>query len=179
MIVGYYLYSLSPRIQERIAPIAVGADEAQSFDKKFDSLQEQIKEAVGKGQKEEVSLVITEKEVNSKLVQMLAEGELPLKKILINFGDGYFLTYVEFASPIGDAKTAAMGRFEIVDGKPKVVLSEFDLGRVPLPKSTKGRVEQVLDILVSLELADFQVDITDVQIKNHQLTITGTTKVAK
>ena len=179
LILGYYLYSLSPRIEERIIPVAVSADDAQNFDKKLDSLKTQAKETSETGEKTEVSLVITEKEANSKLVQLLAEGEVPLKKILINFGDGYFLISTVMDAPGVDAKTGAIGRIEISKGKPKVVLAEFNLGKLPLPKSVKIKVEQLLNIMVNLQVADFPVEISDVQIKNHQLTVTGTIKVVK
>jgi hypothetical protein len=180
LLIGYYLYSLSPQIQERLIPVAVSADAAQSFDQKLAELEGQIKAAVGAGENKEVSLVITEKEINSKLVQMLAEGELPLlRRILINFGDGYFLTYAVVDTPGIDAKTGLKGRVEIIEGKPKIVIDEFNLGKLPLPKSVNKRVEQLLNIIVSLQLPEVSLDITSVEIKDHQLTVTGTTKTAK
>ncbi|MBM3142099.1 MAG: hypothetical protein FJ005_03480 [Chloroflexi bacterium] len=180
LIIGYYLYSLSPPIQAKVIPVAVSADASQSFDQKLDALKGQIKAAVDAGEKKQVSLVITEKEINSKLVQMLAEGELPsLKRVLINFGDGYFLTYAVVDTPGIDAKTGSMGRVEIIEGEPKVVIDEFNLGKLPLPKSVNRRVEQLLNIMVNLQLPDVSLDITGVEIKNHQLTVTGTTKTAK
>lgn len=180
LVIGYYLYSLSPPIQAKVIPVAVSADASQSFDQKLDALKGQIKAAVDAGEKKQVSLVITEKEINSKLVQMLAEGELPsLKRILINFGDGYFLTYAVVDTPGIDAKTGLIGRIEITNGNPKVAIDEFDLGKLPLPKSVNRRVEQLLNIMVNLQLPDVSLDITGVEIKNHQLTVTGTTKTAK
>jgi len=180
LVIGYYLYSLSPPIQAKVIPVAVSADASQSFDQKLDALKGQIKAAVDAGEKKQVSLVITEKEINSKLVQMLAEGELPsLKRVLINFGDGYFLTYAVVDTPGINAKTGSMGRVEIIEGKPKVVIDEFNLGKLPLPKSINRRVEQLMNIIVSLQLPDVSLDITGVEIKNHQLTVTGTTKTAK
>ena len=180
LVIGYYLYSLSPPIQAKVIPVAVSADASQSFDQKLDALKGQIKAAVDAGEKKQVSLVITEKEINSKLVQMLAEGELPsLKRVLINFGDGYFLTYAVVDTPGINAKTGSMGRVEIIEGEPKVVIDEFNLGKLPLPKSVNRRVEQLLNIMVNLQLPDVSLDITGVEIKNHQLTVTGTTKTAK
>jgi hypothetical protein len=179
IITGFYLYSLSPSIRGRAMPVAVTADAAQSFDDKLQSLDTQIKAAVEAREKREVNLVITENEANSKLVQMLAEGQLPLKRILINFGDGYFLTYAVVDAPLIDAKTGTIGRIEITEGKPKVVIDEFNLGKLPLPQSAKARVEQLVNIMVSLQLADVPVDITSVQIKDHQLTVAGTTKTGE
>jgi hypothetical protein len=176
LIIGYFLYSLSPRIEERIIPVAVSADDAQNFDNKLDSIKTLAKEASETGEKTEASLVITEKELNSKLVQLLAEDKLPLKNILVNFGDGYFLVSAVMDVPGADAKTGAIGRIEISKGKPGLVLAEFNLGKLPLPKSVKTRVEQLLNIVVNPQVAELPMEISDVQIKNHQLTITGTTK---
>jgi hypothetical protein len=180
LMIGYYLYSLSPRIQERVIPVAVSADAAQSFDQKLDTMESQIKAAINAGESKQVSLVITENEINSKLVQMLAEGELPsLKRVLINLGDGYFLAYAVVDTPGIDAKTGLMGRVEIIEGEPKVVIDEFNLGKLPLPKSVNKRVEQLLNIVVSLQLPEVSLDITDVEIKSHELNVIGTTKTTK
>ena len=180
LVIGYYLYSLSPRIQARLIPVAVSADAVQSFNQKLDELEGQIKAAVGAGENREVSLIITENEINSKLVQMLAEGELPLlKRILINFGDGYFLTYAVVDTPGIDAKTGLMGRVEIVEGEPEIVIDEFNLGKLPLSKSVDKRVEQLVNIIVTLQLPEVSLDITSAEIKNHQLTVTGITKTAQ
>ena len=180
LLIGYYLYSLSPRIQESVIPVAVSADAAESFDQKLDTLESQITAAVSAGESKQVSLVITESEINSKLVQMLAEGELSqLKRVLINLGDGYFLIYAVVDTPGIDAKTGSMGRVEIIEGKPKVVIDEFNVGKLPLPQSIKERAEQLMNIIVSLQLPEMSPDITSVEIKNHELTVNGITKTTK
>jgi len=179
LITGLYLYTLSPSILGRAAPVTVTADAAQSFDTKLESTNTQIKAAVEAREKRDVSLTITESEANSKLVQMLAEGELPLKKILLNFGNGYFLAYAVVDTPVIDARTGTIGRIEIVDGKPKVVIEEFNVGKLPVPESVKNGVQQLANMLVSLQLADWPVDITGVQIQDQQLTITGTTETGE
>ena len=180
LLIGYYLYSLSPRIQESVMPVAVSADAAESFDQKLDTLESQITAAVSAGESKQVSLVITESEINSKLVQMLAEGELSqLKRVLINLGDGYFLIYAVVDTPGIDAKTGSMGRVEIIEGKPKVVIDEFNVGKLPLPQSIKERVEQLMNIIVSLQLPEVSLNITGVEIKNHELTVNGITKTTK
>jgi len=161
-------------------PVAVSADAAESFDQKLDTLESQITAAVSAGESKQVSLVITESEINSKLVQMLAEGELSqLKRVLINLGDGYFLIYAVVDTPGIDAKTGSMGRVEIIEGKPKVVIDEFNVGKLPLPQSIKERAEQLMNIIVSLQLPEVSLNITGVEIKNHELTVNGITKTTK
>ncbi|MBL7061388.1 MAG: hypothetical protein ISS54_01450 [Dehalococcoidia bacterium] len=180
LIIGYYLYSLSPPIQAKVIPVMGSPEAVQSFDQKLDALESQIKAAVNAGESKQVSLVITENEINSKFAQMLAEGKLsPLKRVLINFGDGYFLTYAVVDTPGMDARTGLMGRVEIIEGKPKVVIDEFNLGKLPLPKSVNSRAEQLMNIIVSLQLPEVSLNITSVEIKNRELTVTGTTKTMK
>jgi hypothetical protein len=183
LIIGYYLYSLTPSIQTKMTPVAVSADAAQSFDNKLDSLKTEIAAAVEAHEEKSVNLVITEKEINSKIVQILAEGhtpfDMPLKRMLVNFGDGYFITYAIVDVPGVAAKTGAKGRITIVDGEPKLVIDDFNLGKLPLPKAVNKRVEQLLNIIVSLKLTDMPLKITDIQISNHQLSVTGLPKTAK
>ncbi len=179
LITGFYLYTLSPSILARAVPVTVTADAAQSFDDKLKSADTQIKAAVEAREKKELSLVITENEANSKLVQMLAEGQLPFKRILINFGDGYFLTYAVLDAPVIDAKTGTIGRIDIADGKPKIVIDEFNLGKLPLPESAKVRVEQLANIMLNSQLAGLPLEITSVQFQDHQLTVIGTTKTGE
>jgi hypothetical protein len=176
LLTGLYLYSLSPSILGKAVPVTVTADDAQSFDDKIESAYMEIKSAVEARENRQVSLVITENEANSKLVQMLAEGQLPLKRALLNFGDGYFLAYAVLDAPVIDAKTGAIGRIEIIDGKPKVTLDEFNVGKLSLPESAKIRAQQVVNMLLSLQLADIPLDITSVEFNDRQITVTGTTQ---
>jgi hypothetical protein len=179
IITGFYLYSLSPSILSRAIPVGVSPEAAQSFDDKLETAKTQIKSAVEAREKREVNLTITESEVNSKLVQLLAEGKLPLKRVLVNFGDGSFLMYAVVDAPVIDAKIAGIGRIAITDGKPQVVLDEFNLGKLPLPTSAKVRAEQLANVFVSLQAADVTLDITNVQFSDHQIIITGTTRTGE
>lgn len=176
-LLGYYLYSLSPWIHAE--EVAVSAEAAQSFDLKLRNAKAEIETAVNTGQKKEVTLSITDKEVNSKVTQIKAKGELPVRELLINFRNGDFLAYAVVDTPGVNAKIGAIGRVEVVNGTPKIVITDFNLGKLPLPKTINRRVEQILNIMVSLQLSDVSVEISNVQIKNHQLTIIGTTKTGK
>ena len=179
LVIGYYLYSLSPPIQSKMVPILPSPEAAQSFDQKVSSADDEIEAAVSAGQKKEVTLTITDKEVNSKIIQFRAKGELPVKEASVNFGDGNFLAYAMVDTPGINAKMGVIGRVEIVDGSPKIVVDEFNLGKLPVPKTMQTRVEQLLNIMLSLRLADIPLEITSVQFTNHQLTAIGTTETGK
>ncbi len=179
LLIGLYLYTLSPAILGRATPVSLSADAAESYDEKIETADAQIKAAFDARQKREISLTITESEANSKLRQMLAEGELPLKAILINFGDGNFLIYGVVDAPVIDAKIGMIGSVEIADGKPKVVVDEFNLGKLPLPQSAKVRAEQVANIILNLQIAGVPLDITSVQIADQEITVNGTTRTGE
>ncbi len=179
LLIGYYLYSLSPWIQAKMTPIAVSAEAAQSFDQKLSSLKAEIDSSLSTGRKKEVTLILTDKEVNSKLTQVKAKGELPVRDALVNFVDGYFLAYAVADTPGVNAKIGAIGRIEVVNGSPKIAIKDFNLGKLPLPKSVNRGVEGIVNMILTQQLADIPLEITNVQIKNRQLTFTGITKTGK
>lgn len=179
LLIGFYLYSLSPPIQSEMVPTGQSSDAVKSFDQKISSTEDEIDSAVGAGQEKEITLTITDKEVNSKLIELRAKGELPVRDASINFGDGQFLAYAVVDVPGIDAKTAVTGQVEIEDGSPKIVVTDFNLGKLPLPESADKRAEQLLNVVLRLQLSDVPLEMTSIQIKDHQLTVTGTTKTGK
>lgn len=178
VLMAYYLYSLSPRIRAQMVPVAVTAEAAQSLDQKIETLETEIDEAVAAGQEREMSFVVTEKELNSKLIELLAEGELQLNEVLVNFREGYFLVYAVVDVPGVAARTGAKGRLQVVDGDAKVLLEDFDLGKLPMPQSANSGIEQLLDIMISLKLADLPLELTGIEINNGELTASGLVKTA-
>ena len=178
LVMGYYLYSLRPWIQAKMTPVAVSAEAAQSLDQKFEVLETEIDEAIAAGEERETSLVITEKEVNSKLVEVLAEGDLPFDQILVNFREGRFLIYTVADVPGVAARMGAIGRMQVVNGDPEIVIEDFDLGKLPLPQAVNGGIGELLDVMVRLKLADLPLEITDVEISNRELTVSGLIKIA-
>ena len=179
LLIGYYLYSLSPPIQSKMVPILPSSEAAQSFDQKISSAKAEIDAAVGAGQAKQITLTITDKEVNSKMVELRAKGELPVRDASVNFGDGKFLAYAMVDTPGINAKTAMIGQIEIVNGSPKIVIGEFNLGKLPLPESADRIAEQLMNVMVRLQLSDMPLDITSAQFNNRELTVTGTTKTGK
>ena len=178
LVMGYYLYSLRPWIQAKMTPVAVSAEAAQSLDQKFEVLETEFDEAIAAGEERETSLVITEKEVNSKLVEVLAEGDLPFDQILVNFREGRFLIYTVADVPGVAARMGAIGRMQVVNGDPEIVIEDFDLGKLPLPQAVNGGIGELLDVMVRLKLADLPLEITDVEISNRELTVSGLIKIA-
>lgn len=179
--IGYFLFTLTPWLQARMIPVAVTAEAAKSFDQKLDGLRAETKKAIESGEKKEITLTITENEVNSKLLEALAEGKMPFKlsKPLVNFRDGRFLVYGILDTPGVPAKVAARGRIDVGNGSPKIVIEDFNLGKLPLPKGVAKRVEGITNIMVKLQLADWPLELTKVSITDRQLTFSARVKTVK
>ena len=176
--IGYFLYTLTPGIQARMIPVAVTAEAAESFDQKLGDLKTQLIKAPENGDKQEITVTITENEINSKLLELLAEDEIPLhlSKPLINLRDGRFLIYGVIDVPGVSAKTGAIGRIEIAENNSEVIIEDFDIGKLPLPKRVNKRVEDITNILVKLQLADWPLEVTKITITDRQLTFTAREK---
>jgi len=76
------------------------------------------------------------------------------------------------------ARTGAKGRLQVVDGDAKVLIEDFDLGKLPMPQSANSGIEQLLDIMISLKLADLPLELTGIEINNGELTASGLVKTA-
>lgn len=186
LLFGYYLYALTPEIQTRLVPVLPDEKAALSFEEKIASFKAEIEEAADTGQKKEVNLQLTEKEINAKISKELAkaksEGKPLVEKMIVNLrgnNDGQFLVYAQLEVPGINAKTGMVGQIKVVDGKPRIALSDFDLGKLPLPSFFHKRVEQLLNIFIDIELANLPLKITNVEIENRQLFITGLAGVTK
>lgn len=179
LVMGYYLFSLTPPIKAKIRPVVLTAEAAQSLDKKFNALETDIEESVNKKQKIKVSMTLTEEEVNSKFVEILAEGKLPLKEILINFNEGYIVAYAVFDNTGVDAKTGVIARIEALEGAPEVIVEDFELGKLPLPQDMKNGAGSLLNILVKMKVptGSLSLEITKITISKGKLSIEGTTRV--
>jgi hypothetical protein len=74
---------------------------------------------------------------------------------------------------------AAMGRIEITNGNPKIVIEDFNLGKLPLTKTVSKRVEGITNIMVKLQLADWPLELTKVSVIDRQLTFSARVKTSK
>ena len=181
LVMGYFLFSLSPAIKSEMRVSPVTYDAVQSFDNKVDTFKTEIKDAVAAENKKEVFLEITEEEINSKIVELLAEGELPCRDLLVNFEDDYCWAFAIMNNRGVDAKIGLITQFEVEDGKVDVIVEDFSLGKLPLPKSVDERVSNLLDIIWMSQgpFEELPFEITYISIDKGSVTIDGVTEVVK
>ncbi len=181
VFMGFILFSMDPPIKSQLAVTPVSADAVKSFDQKITAFKQKIDAAVAAKERREVSLTVTSEELNSKVVELLAHGELPLKEAKINFDDGLCKVYAVFNNPGINAKTGIAAQLVASKSNLRIVVVDFQLGRLPLPKSMVKSVGNILDVMFRMEgiTADLPLDITGVTVANERLTIRGMTRQIK
>ncbi len=172
---GYYLLSLPPPIKNQMVPVVLTPEAAQSLDQKLERFKTEIKNAAATGQEKEVSLIITEEEINSKLAEVIGEGKLPFTDILINFQKNNCLVYGALKTPGLSVKIGAETHAEIKDGKLKVTIDKFYCGKLPLPQKLRNIASKPLASLID-PTRELPWQITKIQITENNLIITGMTK---
>ncbi len=178
IVAGYFLLALTPPLWSQRVPVALSAEAVESLNQKLETLQNEIEAAVEAKQEREVSLVITEEEANSKLVEVLAEDKMPFKEILFNFREDNVFGFSILDNPGLKIKVVLKAKLEIAEGRTKVVVEDLNLGKLPLPKSMNkwaGYIMQILTELITIP-GELPWQITKIQISDGEVTVTGITK---
>jgi hypothetical protein len=181
VIICFFLYSLTPPLKKDLAVTPVSYAASQSVDEKIEKFKDNVKSAAAAKQEKAVELTFTEEEVNSKLIELMAEDKVQLKEALVNFHDDFFLAYAKVDNKGIDAKTGIIAQPDVEDGEITIIVTDFQLGKLPLSKSTNERVGKILDIVVKIEdpLGDLPFEVTGFDIEDGEFTIEGTVKVAE
>ncbi len=181
ILMGVVLFSLDPPIKSQLTPTQVSADAVKSFDQKIAALKQKVEAAATAKEKKEVTLTITADEINSKVVELLAQGELPFKEMLINFDEDLCKVYAVYNSPGINAKTGLLAQLMVNKGNIKIVVVDFQLGKLPLPKSIVKSAGSILDRMLGMQgiADDLSIDVTSITVGDERLVIKGMTRLAK
>jgi hypothetical protein len=178
IVMGVLLYSLTPPIKSQMSEVLVSADAVENFDEKVDTFEKDVKTAVEAHEEKEFVLSVSEEELNSKIVALLAEGELPMKELAINFVEDYAWIYMTTNNPGIDAKMGMIAQMNIFEGDIEVTVVEFKLGRLPLPHSIDEWASNIITIVVNMQNPshDLRLELTDATIEDGEITFQGVTE---
>ncbi len=171
LVMSIVLFSLDPPIKNDLITVTVSAEALKSFEQKIGSFKKQAETAAEAKEKKQLTLSITNEEINSKIVEQLAEGELPLKQMAINFNEDVCKIYAVFNNPGIKAKVGLITQLTVQKNNIKLVVNDFQLGRLPLTKSVVKQMGNIADILVRLEgfTEDLPVEITSIAVEDELL----------
>ena len=181
LLVGYVMALLTPDMRSNMRPVVLSAEAVDSFNNKLSELKKEVALVDGTKQAKAVELTITEEEINSVIVMALAEGTLPAKEMLVNFNDGYLLVYDAWSFPAAPVRTAVIGTLDIENAKPKFIIRDFYLGKVPVPQGFDQGIQDLINVMIKMNapMEELRFDLKEVTISEGQLKLTGTTRVNK
>jgi len=133
-----YLFTGPPSVSWSTAPQQVSWYAARDFDAALESLQQDIDDG---SPGDSVTLVLTEEELNSKVNELAAAGELPLdmRDVRVYF-DNALVKASATVDLIIDVQAAVEARVWIEDARPRVSIERFYLGRLSIPKTLTDNV---------------------------------------
>ena len=171
LVTGYVLSLLTPDIKSSLRPVVLSSEAVDSFNKKMADLRTQMSTA-GTG---DISLTLTEEEINSTIVMALAEGSIPAKEILINFNDGYLVLYSAWNFTMFPVKTGLIGSFDIEDKKPKFLLTQVFVGKLPLPSGFNSGAQDITNIIIRLNpmIYNPRINYKEITISEGKVNLAG------
>ena len=184
LIIGYVLALLTPDIRSNMRPVVLSSEAVDSLNNKIADLKKEAAVPASGNAKNTLQIVITEEEVNSLIVMTLAEGNLPIKEMLVNFNDGYLLGYDAWNFPGIPVKTGVMGSIDVENGKPRFLVRDFFLGKLPVPDAVVKGAENLVNILIKVnspmeEMNQLKLDLQEITIMEGQLKIVWTRRAGK
>jgi hypothetical protein len=152
----------------KFTPVPVSTAAAARFDTKIATVQN----ATGP-----TTIEVDEEEATSKVATLLAsEPNAPaVAEPQVAFRDGkVYLSGVTTDTPI-KVNFLITARVEVADGKPKVIVENVEAGRFPVPGALRSQVD---DLVAQQErlLGDLPIYVTEVQILDGKLVVTGQQK---
>jgi uncharacterized protein YpmS len=178
LVAGYILFQSIPDIKAQIGEIPVSATAAQSYSEKYAAFEADIETSVAEQVKKEVALTLTDEEVNSKIVELMAEGKFPFEEMLISFrGDVCWIYFVSKTQGV-NAKIGMVLRPQIQNGAIRMEVLEFHAGKLPLPQSIEVTAGDIINVLVNMEnpANELPVDLTSINVGDKTITIKAMTK---
>ena len=178
ILAGCLLYSLTPAMKDHMREVPVSYEEVEKFDQKLETFEEEVTAAAEAGEAKKMSLLITEEEVNSKIIELMAEDKLPVKELFINFNDDLCWVYTVLNNPGIGAKVGIIAEVESIDGEIKIRVVDFHIGRLPLPKSADEWVANLLEVLAVMQspIEDLPAKLTLITIKDGSFSFEVLTK---
>jgi uncharacterized protein YpmS len=161
-----------------MADVPVSADAVDTFDEKYNTFVKEVKTAIENKEPNQFQLSISEEELNSKIVSLLAEGKLPMKELSVNFIEDYAWIYMTMNNPSIDAKIGIIAQLDVFEGDIEVTVMEFQLGRLPLPHSMDEWASSIITVIVNMQdpSKDMRLKLKDITIEDGDIIFRGATE---
>ena len=176
-IVGYLITGPAAREVEA-NPVAVTEEAAQRLDDKIDALEQEVDEAIARGEHRRVTLVITEEEATSKIKALSDEGEIgiDIDYVQIHFIDGKVHCFAKVELII-KFQVSFQAEIEVRDGEVDIKMVGFNVGRVSIPRPLIDQVMRAVMRMADERLEEeIDIELEQITIENNRMIVTGATK---
>lgn len=176
VVVGvvWFLMSRTPSIAANMTEVASSPQAAAVLDQKWEDFKVTVNEAPAGTT---VSVAITEQEITSKINEELKNIELPagleMGDVTVNLQDGKLVLAADISYSVLSGTAAMEATIENVNGTPSIVVSQVDMGSLPIPQTLKDQLSGLIPADGIIPVSDIPIDISKIQIVNGQIVIDG------
>lgn len=180
IIIGAVVWVLMSRpssIASHVTQVPSNAQAVQSFDTKWDNFNNTVAQASPGTQ---VTVTLTQEEVNSKINEELETVDLPagltVSNMNVNLVGGKILLSADVKYSIFSGNAGMEATVQIINGQPSISVTDVDMGALPIPQSLKDQLKGLIPEGGLIQVSDLGFNTQNVQIIDGQLVISGVTK---
>jgi hypothetical protein len=172
-----YLITGPARGDVEAEPIVVTSEAAQRLDDRMEALRREVDQASVMGRHIEVTLVITEEEATSKVIQLSETGEVNMD---IDYAQIYFIDGTAYCFGTVDLviemNISLEATIEVKDGKPDIAVKNLHIGRLSMPGTLVDQVMRAVMSHYEERLDNMRIDLEEITIGNGKMIIRGLSK---
>lgn len=172
----FFMMRSTSGIAAKMTPVVSSPQAVAAFDTKWTSFNDAVQNATA-GTK--ISLNVSQEELTSKVNEELkaATAQLPagvsVGNVSINLQDGKVLISAPIKYSAIEGKAAMEIAVQTINGTPKIVVDNVDMGKLPIPQSIKDQLAGMIPNGGAIDLGNLPLDITGIQIIDGQLVLNG------
>ena len=175
--IAWILLSRPSKIAAGVTSVPSNAQAAQSLDTKWSNFNNTIAQSTAGTQ---VTVTLTQEEVNSKVNAQMSTVTLPdgltVSDVNVNLKDGQILLSADMKYSIFSGNAGMTAAVQIVDGQPTVVVTNVDMGSLPIPQSMKDQLTGLISGASLFQESTAAFVTQSVQIADSKIIISGITK---
>jgi hypothetical protein len=175
--IAWILLSRPSKIAAGVTSVPSNAQAAQSLDTKWSNFNNTIAQSTAGTP---VTVTLTHEEVNSKVNAQMSTVTLPdgltVSDVNVNLKDGQILLSADMKYSIFSGHAGMTATVQIVDGQPTVVVTNVDMGSLPIPQSVQDKLTGLISGANLFQESTAAFITQNVQIAHGEIIISGITK---
>jgi hypothetical protein len=175
--IAWILLSRPSKIAAGVTSVPSNAQAAQSLDTKWSNFNNTIAQSTAGTP---VTVTLTQEEVNSKVNAQMSTVTLPdgltVSDVNVNLKDGQILLSADMKYSIFSGHAGMTATVQIVDGQPTVVVTNVDMGSLPIPQSVQDKLTGLISGANLFQESTAAFITQNVQIADGEIIISGITK---